>query len=192
MNYENKIDELMKENMSERGYRLWIGIKKILPDAWQKPTSSTGKYHLKENGSMPTNAHHTFEMLYVSVRLFKVYDIKKNSSKSDMILFAIGLHDVFKYGPLSTRKHTDVTHDKQIADVILRNKSSFLKLMNEEEFHIMEQMTRFHSGRWSTDIGDMNKFKFEDFPSEILFIHTLDMLSTNDMIKIWKKDLGDT
>ncbi len=184
MNYEIEIDKILKENMSERGYKLWIGIKTILPDAWNNPTSSTGKYHLKEDGSVPTNAHHTFELLYSSIKLLPIFNIQKNTSKADMILFAISLHDTFKYGEFSSRKHTDSTHDKQIADVIIENKSTFLKLLSEEEFCIMEKMARYHAGRWATEIGDRNKFNFKDFPPEVLFIHILDMQSTNNLIKI--------
>lgn len=184
MNYEKEINIILKENMSERGYKLWIGIKKILPDIWNRPTSSSGKYHQKEDGSVPTNAHHTFEMLYASIPLLSIFNFKKKSSKYDMILFAISFHDSFKYGPLSSRKHTDKTHDKQIGDIIIQNKSTFLKLLNEKEFYILEQMVRFHSGRWSTDVKNINEFTFENLYPETLFIHMLDMMSTHNLIKI--------
>ena len=104
-----------------------------------------------------------------------------------MMLLAIVLHDSLKYGNFGSRVHTDKTHDKNIADLVVQNKETFCKLLSEDEFDIMEKMLRYHSGRWSTNV--YNEFKFEDYPPEVQFIHTLDMLSTKDLIKIWEKDL---
>jgi len=187
MNFEVKINEILKENMSERGFKLWKGVSKILPNIWELLTASTKKYHLKEDGRCPNNAEHTFEMLYATTKLFSMFNIEKGTSKADMMLIAIALHDSLKYGNFGSRVHTCVNHDKYIADLVIQNKETFIKILSEDEFTILEQMLRFHSGRWSTDAHD--NFKFEDYKPEVLFIHMLDMLSTKDLIKIWKKDL---
>ena len=72
MSYKERIVELLKENMTEKGFKLWQGIDKVLPDIWEKPTSSTGKYHKKKNGDVPTNAEHVYQMLFSARKLFNL------------------------------------------------------------------------------------------------------------------------
>jgi hypothetical protein len=52
LSYKDKISNLLKKNMTEKGFNLWNGINTILPESWEKPTSSTGKYHKKKNGDV--------------------------------------------------------------------------------------------------------------------------------------------
>jgi len=181
--YKEKIKTLLKENMSSHGYLLWEGINGIIPDIWDKPTSSTGKYHRKKNGDVPSNAEHVYQMLYSASKIMRLFGIAKNSSDADKILFAVSLHDSLKYGNMGTRKHTDGTHDKQAADMISQNKSTFLKLLNEQQFNVLTEAVRFHSGPWSTDVPKNKKFDFKDYNPETLFLHILDMLSTSDCLK---------
>lgn len=178
-----RIENLLKLNMTERGYNLWKGINSILPNIWDKPTSSTGKHHKKMNGEVPDQAEHVYHLLYSTVKLLRMFNIKKKTSKADSILFSVVLHDSLKYGPMGTRKFTDNQHDKQAADMIESNRKTFLEIMNEEEFRAMEEAVRFHSGRWSTDVPKNKKFDFKEFRPEVLFVHMLDMMSTADLIQ---------
>lgn len=188
MDYKEKIIELLKANMTEKGFALWEGIDQRLPDAWKNPTSSTGKYHKKVNGEIPTQAEHVYHMLYSLVKLFKMFDIQKNTPDGDKLLFAVALHDTLKYGELGSRRHTDNSHDKQAADMIASNKDTFLKILNEEQFFVLEEAVRFHSGRWSTDVPKTKEFSFKDYNPETLFIHILDMMSTADLIQTDVRD----
>lgn len=188
MAYKEKIIELLKNNMSEKGFKFWTGINAILPDIWNKPTSSTGKFHRKKNGEVPSNAEHVYHMLYAAIKLFKMFDIYIRTVEADKILFAIVLHDSLKYGQLGSRKHTDTKHDKEAADMICENRDAFLKLFDEEQFSIIEEAIRFHSGRWSTDVSRYEKFSFRNYNPETFFIHILDMLSTNDLIQTDMRD----
>lgn len=183
MNYKEKLVELLKENMTEKGFKLWGGINTILPDIWEKPTSSTGKYHKKHNGEVPDIAEHVYQMLYAFVKLFKMLSIKPKTADADKMLFAISFHDSLKYGQLGTRKHTDYAHDKEAADMIASNKETFLKLFNEEQFYVLEEAVRFHSGQWSTDVPKDKPFNFKDYNPESLVVHMLDMMSTADLIQ---------
>jgi len=112
-----------------------------------------------------------------------MFNIEKKTSDADKLLLAAALHDSLKYGKLGTRKHTDYNHDKTAADMISENKNTFLKIMDEEQFYIMEEAVRFHSGRWSTDVPKNQKFSFKDYNPETFFIHILDMMSTADLIQ---------
>ncbi len=184
MNYKNKVIEILEANLSERGFKLWRGINQIMLDIWNFPTSSTKKYHKKQNGEVPDIAEHVYQMLYAAVKMLRAFDIQIKTIDADKILMALALHDSLKYGPHGNRKHTDKKHDKLAADMIASNKDTFIKLFNEEQFYILEEMIRFHSGRWSTDIPKNKKFEWNDsgLKFETFFCHMLDMLSTADCL----------
>jgi len=183
MNYKEKIIELLEKNMTEKGFKLWEGINKLLPDIWEKPTSSTGKYHRKMNGEVSSIAEHVYSMLYSLTKLFNMFNVKKKTTDADKLLFAVALHDALKYGKLGTRRHTDITHDREAADMVASNKETFLKLFTEEQFYVLEEAVRFHSGQWSTDVPKDKKFDFKDYNPESLVVHMLDMMSTADLIQ---------
>jgi len=160
MNFKEKVVEILQNNMSERGFKLWQGINSRMPDIWEKPTSSTGKYHKKENGEIPVQAEHVYHLLYSTVKLFRMFNIEKNTPDADKILLAVALHDSLKYG----------------------------RLLTEEQFNVMEEAIRFHSGQWSTDVPKNKSFSFKDYQPETLFIHMLDMMSTADLIQTDVRD----
>lgn len=188
MNYKEKIIELLEKNMTEKGFKLWEGIDKILPDIWERSTSSTGKYHKKLNGEVPDIAEHVYHMLYSTVKLLKMFNIKKNTTDADKLLLAVALHDSLKYGKLGTRTHTNYSHDKEAADMIASNKGTFLKILDQEQFCVLEEAVRFHSGRWSTDVPKDKEFTFKDYNPESFFVHIMDMMSTADLIQTDVRD----
>jgi hypothetical protein len=187
-NYKEKIFKLLEENMTEKSFKLWEGINRLLPDTWDKPTSSTGKYHKKLNGTVPTQAEHVYQMLFSAVKIFKFLGCSKKTQNADKLLFAIALHDSLKYGMMGNRVHTDNKHDKEAADMISSNRETFLKVLNENHFYVMEEAVRFHSGRWSTDVPRDKEFDFKDYNPETMFIHMLDMLSTADLLQTDVRD----
>jgi hypothetical protein len=182
MSYKERIIKLLEDNMTEKGFNLWQGINSRLPDSWDKPSSSTGKYHKKINGEVPTLAEHVYHMLYSAVKIFRLFNIFPKTQDADKMLFALVLHDSLKYGNLGTRKHTDRQHDKTAADMVSQNKETFQKILTEEQFFVMEEAIRFHSGQWSTD-ADIKNFSFKKYNPETLFVHILDMMSTSDLIQ---------
>ena len=183
MTYEEKMDNILELNMSERGFSLWKAIKQILPNIWEKPTSSTGKYHKKQNGTVPNISEHTYQMLSAGTKLFRMFNIDKNSTDADTLLFGIALHDSLKYGKDGFIKHTIKSHDRDAADMILKNKQTFLKLLNENQFNTLEESVRYHSGQWSSDVKSKKDFDFKDYKPKTFFVHILDMLSTADVLK---------
>jgi len=183
MTYEERMDEVLEINMSERGFSLWKALKQKLPEIWGKSSSSTGKYHKKHDGSMPSITIHTYEMLSAGIKLFRMFNIKKNTTDADTLLLGIVLHDSLKYGLDGNLLHTTGAHDRLIGDLIKENKATFLKLLNEDQFIILEEATRFHSGRWSSDVNDRKNFDFKEYNPITTFVHTLDMLSTADRLR---------
>jgi hypothetical protein len=185
--FKEKIIKLLENNMTEKGFALWKGINSRLPDIWNNPTSSTGKYHQKKNGEVPVQAEHVYHLLYSTVKLFRMFNINSKTTDADKMLFAVALHDSLKYGEMGTRKHTDAKHDKNAADMVSQNKETFQKILTEEQFFIMEEAIRFHSGQWSTD-ANKNNFTFKEYNPETMFIHMLDMMSTADLIQTDMRD----
>jgi len=181
IDYKQKIINLLEKHMTEKGFKLWKGINSILPDVWFKPTSSTGKHHKKHNGDVPSCAEHTYHLLFTTSKIMRLFGYNSKTTDGDKMLFACVLHDALKYGELGTRKHTDNHHDKEAADMISINKETFLKVLSKEQFYVLEEAVRFHSGQWSTDAS--KGFSFSDYNPETLFIHTLDMMSTADLIQ---------
>jgi hypothetical protein len=183
VNYKEKVIDILKSNLTERAFNLWDGIQSRLPNTFDLLTSSTGKYHKKLNGEVPTQGEHVYQMLYGASKIMRMFGVELKSPKSDAILMAIALHDSVKYGLNGARKFTDNTHDKNMADIIQQNKETFLKLFSEEEFNVLEEAVRFHSGRWSTDVSKNKPFTFSDYNPETMLVHLLDMLSTADALQ---------
>lgn len=183
MEYKERIVELLKSKMTERGFKLWKGIDSMLPDTWGKPTSSTGKYHKKMNGEIPNQDEHVYQLLYAASKIMRMFGVEKKTTDADKIYMAIALHDSVKYGPFGSRRHSDTKHDKIAADMVSANRSTFLELLTEEQFHVMEEAIRFHSGQWSTDVPKDKPFSFKNYNPETLFVHMLDMLSLHDLIQ---------
>ena len=188
IDYKKKIIKLLERHMTEKGFKLWKGINAILPDTWRKPTSSTGKHHKKMNGDVPTQAEHTYHLLYTTSKIMRLFGCNSKTTDGDKMLFACVLHDALKYGELGTRRHTDNKHDKEGADMVSSNKDIFLKILSEDQFYVLEEAIRFHSGQWSTDVPKGTKFTFSDYNPETLFIHILDMMSTADLIQTDERD----
>ncbi len=182
--YKVKLHELIELNMTEKGFKLWLGIDSMIPDIWSRPSSSTGKYHQKENGMVPDIAEHTYEMLNAGIKIMRMIDIEKKTSKCDALIFSIGLHDRLKYGEKGDKKHTTKTHDRDIADLLEANFHTFQKIMSNEDIVMMVESCRFHSGQWSTNVSNKNNFKFTNFLPETQFVHMLDMLSTANCLKL--------
>ena len=66
--------------------------------------------------------------------------------------------------------------------MIHKGQNTFLKFLSEDSVDVLEEMTRFHSGRWSTDANE--NFDFKKRHPFVLFIHLLDMFSANNLIHI--------
>lgn len=183
MDYYRKIIELLKNNLTEKAFKLWEGIDKMIPYSWDKLTSTTMKYHKRANGDVPTQGEHIYEMLYAASKIIRLFNVEPNTSDGDKLFLSVALHDTMKYGKFGTRRHTDNKHDKLGADMIASNKDTFEKILTEEQFFVLEEAIRFHSGRWSTDVPRDKEFDFRDYNPETLFIHILDMLSSRDVLK---------
>jgi len=181
--YKTAIKELLEKNLTERAFALWNQLNSLFPNIWDFPTSSTGKYHQKKDGRVPSCAEHVYEMLYAASKMLRAFNIKDKTADCDMVLLAVVWHDAFKYGKNGSAKHTIPKHDKIMGDVIAENESTLKEIFTDDQVKTLELMVRFHSGQWSTDNHKKNEIDFTEFPQYILFIHILDMLSTANCLK---------
>ena len=183
-NWYEEIRSILKENMTDKGFEFWDKLDSKIPNVWDRPTSSTGKYHQTEDGRVPVQAEHICLMLNTAVRLYKMFDITPKTSDADMLALAVVLHDSFKFGEDGKGKYTHKKHDTIIADKIVDKKDWFMSILDEDQCHILQEAVRFHSGRWSNEATpeyDSNKLsKYSQF------VHTLDMLDTANLLKYYK------
>lgn len=181
--YQKAISELLERNLTKRSYKLWEELNSLFPNIWDLPTSSTGKYHKKKNGRVPSCAEHVYSMLHATSKIMRMFNINKRTSEGDVILLGVALHDALKYGKFGTQKHTNYSHDKMMGDVIVENEEILKELFTDDQIKCLELMIRFHSGRWSTDHTNTDEIDFSQFPQYVLFIHMLDMLDTADCLQ---------
>ena len=182
MSYFEGLKVLLENNMSERGYKLWSIVNDQLPNIWSRPSSSTGKYHIKDGKRQSCIDEHVYDMAFTASKILRLFDVEPKTTEADILFLAISLHDSLKYGEDGLREHTDKRHDKMAGDMIQENQDTFLKLLTKEQYDILIDVVRFHSGRWSTDAT--KNFSFNNRHCYIFFVHLLDMLSTNDLVKI--------
>jgi len=191
MSFEERMEELLQKNLTEDGFKFWKVLFEKIPPIWDKLSSSSKKYHQDQNGRVRTVGEHTFEMLYACSRVMRMFKINNKCKQSDLLLLSIFLHDAFKYGiddPLNT-KHTVKNHDAIIGNTVFANKDKFLNFFDDKQVALMEHITRYHSGIWSTDVSE--NFSLRSLDPEALFVHILDMLSANNCLKIPEEEKKD-
>jgi hypothetical protein len=181
VDYEKEIDEILEKNLTEQAFSFWLAVKKKIPNIGKRLSSSTKKYHKKENGDNQRLEEHVYEMLKGGAKIYRLFGDDIKSPHKDAVLLSIVLHDSLKYGPKGDSTHTLRNHDSLGGDIISKNKDTFLRFLSENEFNILEESIRFHSGRWSTEAK--KDFNFKDYRLETFFLHMLDMLSSNDCLK---------
>lgn len=183
MDYKAAMIDLAQHHMTPEGFGLLLKIESRFVDIWERPTSSSGKYHQKADGKVPSCAHHVYEMLYAGTKVIRMFGGKMKSTQNDAIVMAIILHDILKYGPKGNMPHTNNYHDRAIGDMLEKNKKALLSHFSDREADIIILGVRYHSGRWSKSVDNMNTFDFDQYHWIVLFLHMLDMQSTADVLK---------
>ena len=178
--YLGKIDQILKKHLTEKAFDLWTALKEHIPNkCWDKPTSSTGKYHRKEDGRVPSVSEHTFEIVYTIDKIIPMFE---GSMNKDVVFLAAALHDSYKYGLVKTCTSTEKQHDRIIADFIKKNKDTFLKVLSEGDVNLLEEGVRRHMGKWGTEVS--GGFSYSNYSPLVTFLSTLDMLSSKNILKI--------
>ena len=176
--YASRIMKLAEQHLTQGGFKLFCIVERNIPDIWDRWSSSTGKYHQRIDGSVPSIAEHTYEMALAGIKIIRMFPGPAISTLNDARILGILLHDRVKYGLEGKNPHTTRNHEQQMANLVMSQKKFFRRHFSEYEFNLMVDMIRYHSGQWSSDVPDKNNFNFKQYPPEVMWVHILDMLST--------------
>jgi hypothetical protein len=177
----------IRDYMTPVGYELLKRLTAQIKPVWNRPASSSGKYHQRGDGTIPTIREHTQEMLYAATKIIRLFGYKDISKDNDLFYIAIMLHDAFKYGLQPDRvEYTDKNHDNIVAEFIDNHSEEIAELFGGGGHVILSDMLRYHSGIWSPDLKkkkpkEARKIAFVF--KETFFLHMLDMLSANNCLR---------
>lgn len=159
-------------------------LHKIPPCFWDKPSSSTGKYHPRQSNGKGGLVRHSRATVLFAETFARAFDM--NREDTDCIIASAILHDCVKYG-LTCGAYTTKTHDKDGADFIYVNGQSYIAegkdaaFTSETLLSIIRPIAH-HMGRW-TEHSKKKKFPEEYSPAELI-IHLADMASATKGVAI--------
>ncbi len=179
------IRKFLEENLTPEGLKAWDALQAKIPHpVWKKDVSSSGKYHLRADGSMPSISEHTLSMLQSGKRIMRClgqnYEEKltRKNQERDVLFIGIAFHDALKYGR-EPGLHTIRYHDHIAADFIRDNEALFVGFSKDNLF-ALDLIVREHNGRWSG--GNVYNQLNNQIPI-VLFVHFLDMADTGNLLK---------
>jgi hypothetical protein len=152
---------------------------------WEKPSSSTGKYHPPQSNGAGGLVRHTQAATYFATAFCRTFSIEGRAA--DQVVAATILHDLCKYG-LGGGKHTTKTHDKESADYVLACGKSYLAYIDVDcgTFCMADLLEickaiAFHMGPWC--VHDRKK-PFSAFTPAEMVVHISDMASAQKEVGI--------
>jgi len=191
VDFHYELEKLLEDNLSEQAMYLWKYLQEQIdrPWIWDRPVSSSGKYHLREDGRVPTIIEHTVEMLQAAVNLLPAYPMG-NRDEQDAFLLATALHDCMKYENKESER-TSKYHDERMLEVILYHGRVVIGSIGFRAYCSLKQAIRYHHGQWSTDLKrSSNPYEFfisVGGPIAVL-LHTLDYLSMSNSLKFVQEE----
>lgn len=186
------MNAVLKKVLTVTNYNLWLGLLDVIEPVWDRPSSSSLKYHKRDDGSVPSIAEHTVEMLIAADKIKRMFgNFPVPVEETDALFLGIALHDAFKYGMKPEHAdHTVQNHDKLAGDFVLDAMNDvFIPHLGKENAITLEKCVRYHSGRWSTDAS--KAYAGKDDMVFVWFVHALDMLSTADKLKLTPMQIGE-
>jgi hypothetical protein len=170
-----EIERFLRAHLSKSAYEYWKFVNTEIPPCFHLASSSSGKYHKGSTNVVNTIGEHTLEMLQAAYSCgLRIFNLQPGDLKADIILLAIALHDRCKRGRMNDQVHTTNDHETIIADFIQETSMDWFDV---EHRYMLEDMVRWHSGRWAP--ANPNRNTEPNWNKYSLFIHTLDMMSAN-------------
>ena len=172
----DRLFKLARKHLSDKGYEILMTILKDVTPVWERKASSSGKYHQKDGGYVPTIAEHTYEMLLALTKVIRLFD----KADHDILIMGVVLHDCLKYGK-EPGVRTAKEHDALAGELVTAHKDALEPHLTLEGFWKLRGSVKYHSGRWTPN----NKIGAEIFKGRLLAfaVHLLDMLSAGDCLK---------
>lgn len=150
-------------------------LDRIPAPVWDRPSSSSGKYHPPSSQGHRGLYRHTQAVVVIAVKLTEVYGL--TTDDTDIVIAAAILHDGLKYS-LIPGKHTTKTHPEDMAKFVslIAKKTNF---NSEFTSKLVSGISR-HMGRWSQD-----KPQFPgQFTSIEQIVHLADVIAANQRVSI--------
>ena len=187
MDYFGLINSVLQKELTPDSYVLWEAMTAAIDPVWDRKSSSSGKYHKRADGTVPSIAEHTAEMLIAAVKTVRLFPkCNKKGAAKDAILLGVAFHDAIKYGVEPSKSHHTVSnHDKLARDFVADIRDIVEECLGAYNTCVLEECLNYHSGQWSTALQD-----FDQLPKESLYVHFLDMLSTADLLNISNRDIA--
>lgn len=110
---------------------------------WDKPASSTGRYHKEDENDQYGQVIHTLRVIAVAEHLVRMSDL--TDIERDILISAASLHDICKYGVDGESEHTLSEHPQLVKSLWERN---LLILPKCDYDHQIIATILQHSGRW--------------------------------------------
>jgi hypothetical protein len=181
------IIDILKEMTTPNGYSLCNRLLIKFKDTLSRPTSSSGIFHNRDDGSVPTILSHVTTILDACYKTMISYDVKPKSSDADLLALAILLHDIYKYGRRNELFNSTYTHDELVASKVWESREMFIEILSDYQIKILTDIVQFHMGRWASYFKykgnnelDFWKMGFHPF---VYYVHLLDMLSSRNCLK---------
>lgn len=189
INWMDIMDAVLKKCLTITNYNLWLGLLDVIEPVWDRSSSSSLKYHKRDDGSVPSIAEHTVEMLIAADKIKRMFgNFPVPVEETDALFLGIALHDAFKYGMKPEKEeHTTKDHDRLAGNFVNDMEDILITHLGKENAGLLEDCVRFHAGRWSTDRGWGNAAAIRF----VELVHTLDMLSTADKLKLTPEQIGE-
>lgn len=162
-------DELLRKEV----HRLLL----LCPDAFfEKPASSTGKYHPNFAKGEKGLLYHTIVAVEFAKQIIETDNYPMFDINADSVYAALLLHDVFKYGKKGTDEHTCFEHPLYAADFVRH------KMKHDLKWRIANDIAS-HMGKWNTSSRRKEVLPVPHTMEERL-VHLCDFLASRSFINI--------
>jgi len=152
-------------------------LNKLPNDILTQPSSSSGKYHPRDEiGPDGMIKHvHRCAVLAVEICHMKSWGPKER----DLLLAGCILHDIFKNGLDSNKKKkTDPFHAIYIYDFIMKFKEANYEKMSEE-LKVLAKMCLLHEGQWTVSEALAKRVQVEGITKELCdAMHIIDYFAS--------------
>jgi len=141
---KSKLYDLMG-TIKDNSIRSWtMSFMTRSPQAfWDKPASSTGKYHKEDENGVGGQIVHTLRVCAIVEHLVRMDNI--GELNRDILISAAILHDICKYGMEGQSEHTLSEHPQLVKSLWEKNLLVLPKC--EYDRKIIDTILQ-HSGRW--------------------------------------------
>lgn len=182
----NKKELFQKElnYLSNKEYQTsLLKIIESLPEYWfEKPASSTGKYHPDYALGVGGLLRHSKAAMRIGYELLENPAIgdKYTKREKDLMLMSLLVHDGLKLGE-KEEKYTRFDHPILMGNYIVEHQEEFG--LTREDASFMQEVIKTHMGCWTTDYNgnevlEPPKTKYQNF------VHMCDFLASRKCILV--------